>query len=340
MQTLIMQPLINELIEQRNLTFEQSSEFFNLVMTGQVSEIELSAALIALKIKGETDSEIAGAAKAMRDNAVSFNNPCSVSFDSCGTGGDGANSINVSTTAALVAASMGVNMVKHGNRSVSSQSGSSDLLNALGININMSVAQAEQCLAATRFTFLFAPLYHAGVKHAMPVRTTLKTRTLFNILGPLANPAKPSHQLLGVYTPSLLRPMAQTLKLLGCKRAMVIHGAGTDEIALHGTTQVAELRNGEIHEYSLTPSDFGLDNFALSAIEGAEPEYNAAASLAILQGEGAPAHNAAIAANVAAMLVMQGDYNSFIEATSAVLEHLKKGLAFKHLQQIIEVSNG
>lgn len=335
-----MQPLINLLIDQHHLTFEQSSEFFNLVMTGQVSEIELAAALTALKIKGETDNEIAGAAKAMRDNAVTFTNPNAISFDSCGTGGDGANSINVSTTAAIVAASMGINMVKHGNRSVSSKSGSSDLLNALGININMSVAQAENCLAKTHFTFLFAPLYHAGVKHAMPVRTALKTRTLFNILGPLANPAKPSHQLLGVYTPELLRPMAQTLKLLGCERVMVVHGAGTDEIALHGETQVAELKDGEITEYTLQPQDFGLDNYALSDIEGGEPEYNAAASLAILKGEGKPAHNAAIAANVAAVLVMQGDYNNFKDATQAVQSHLASGAAFSHLSRIIEVSHG
>ena len=335
-----MQPLINKLIEQQNLSFEQSSEFFNLVMTGKVSEIELAAALIALKIKGETDEEIAGAAKAMRDNAVAFNNPSDISFDSCGTGGDGANSINVSTTAAIVAASMGINMVKHGNRSVSSKSGSSDLLNALGININMSVEQAENCLAQTHFTFLFAPLYHAGVKYAMPVRTTLKTRTLFNILGPLANPAQPSHQLLGVYTPELLKPMAQTLKLLGCERVMVVHGAGTDEIALHGETQVVELNKGEISEYTLAPSDFGLDNFALADIEGDEPEYNAAASLAILKGEGSSAHNAAIAANVAAVLVMKNEYDNFKDAASAVLAHLESGNAFTHLQRIVEVSHG
>ena len=335
-----MQPLINQLIEQQNLSLEQSSEFFNLVMTGKVSEIELAAALTALKIKGETDEEIAGAAKAMRDNAVPFSNPSDISFDSCGTGGDGANSINVSTTAAIVAASMGVNMVKHGNRSVSSKSGSSDLLNALGININMSVEQAEKCLAKTHFTFLFAPLYHAGVKYAMPVRTTLKTRTLFNILGPLANPATPSHQLLGVYTPELLRPMAQTLKLLGCQRVMVVHGSGTDEIALHGTTQVVELKDGEISEYTLTPSDFGLDNYSLSDIEGGEPKYNADASLAILKGEGTSAHNAAIAANVAAMLVMKGDYQNLKEATNAVLAHLESGDAYIHLNRIIEVSNG
>lgn len=335
-----MQPLINLLIEQQDLSFAQSSEFFNLVMTGQVSEIELAAALTALKIKGETDNEIAGAAKAMRDNAVKFQNPKTVSFDSCGTGGDGANSINVSTTAAIVAASMGISMVKHGNRSVSSKSGSSDLLTALGININMTVEQAEQCLDATNFTFLFAPLYHAGVKYAMPVRTTLKTRTLFNILGPLANPAKPSHQLLGVYTPTLLRPMAQTLKLLGCERVMVVHGAGTDEIALHGETQVAELKDGEVKEYTLTPSDFGLESYPLAEIEGGEPEYNAQASLAILKGQGKPAHNAAIAANVGAMLVMQGSYANFKDATKAVLEHLSNGSAFAHLARIIEVSNG
>ncbi len=335
-----MNPIISKLIDQTSLDFDEAHAFFNHVMRGEINEIELSAALVALKIKGETTNEIAGAASAMRENATVFNNPCDVSVDSCGTGGDGANTINVSTTAALVCASMGVNMVKHGNRSVSSNSGSSDLLSALGININMSVAAAENCLAQTHFTFLFAPLYHSGVKHAMPVRTTLKTRTLFNILGPLANPAKPTTQLLGVYDKALCRPMAETLQKLGCQRAMVVHGAGTDEIALHGDTHVVEVNGQDIREYTLTPADFALNEYPLSDIAGQGPEQNADAAIAILQGTGAPAHNAAIVANVAAVLYLTGRFDNLKDAATAVQEHLASGQAYTHLAKIVEVSNG
>ncbi|ESP92038.1 anthranilate phosphoribosyltransferase [Pseudoalteromonas luteoviolacea] len=331
---------LNQLIDQHSLSFEQATELFGQVMQGQLSEIELTAALIALKIKGETASEIAGAAKAMRDHAVAFDNRGLYCADSCGTGGDGTNTINVSTTAAIVAAACGIPMVKHGNRSVSSKSGSADLLRTLGINLEMSPEQGANCLEKTNFAFLFAPLYHSGVKHAMPVRTKLKTRTLFNILGPLANPAKPQLQLLGVYDPSLCRPMAETLKMLGTERAMVVHGAGCDEIALHGTTLVTELNNGEITEYALTPADFGLDNYSLEEIAGDTPEYNAQAIRDILDGKGKAAHNAAIAANVSALLVMSGKVDNLKEGTKYVLDILASGKCAQTLKAIAEVSHG
>lgn len=331
---------LNLLLEQQDLTFEQANSFFDLVMQGEVSEIELTAALIALKIKKETAQEIAGAAKAMRDHATKFNAHNLVCADSCGTGGDGSNTINVSTTAAIVAAACGINLVKHGNRSVSSKSGSADLLRTLGINIEMTPEQASICLKETGFTFLFAPLYHLGVKHAMPVRTTLKTRTIFNILGPLTNPAAPQVQLLGVYDKSLCRPMAETLKTLGTERAMIVHGEGTDEIALHGTTHVAELVDGEIKEYTLTVEDFGVEHYSLDQIAGDTPEYNAKASIEILNGTGPDAHNAAIAVNVAALLVMHNLAADFKAATQQVLTVLKSGQAADKLKEIVEVSNG
>lgn len=328
------------LLDKQSLNFSQANDLFNQIMLGKMSEIELTAALIALKLKGETADEIAGAAQSMRTNAVSFDNQGLLCSDSCGTGGDGANTINVSTTAAIVAAACGINMVKHGNRSVSSKSGSADLLHTLGINLEMSPAKASHCLANTGFTFLFAPHYHQGVKHAMPVRGALKTRTIFNILGPLANPATPQTQLLGVYDPALCIPMAETLRTLGTKRAMIVHGSGTDEIALHGTTEVAELRDGEITHYTLSPADFGLENYSLEQIAGDTPEYNAKASLAILNGEGPEAHNAAIAANVAALLVMNDKANNLKEAAQQVLGILASKVAAKKLAEIVEVSNG
>lgn len=334
------QTQLNQLLAKQDLSFSQATALFDAIMNGQLNDIELTAALIALKLKGETSDEIAGAAASMRANAVPFQTNKTLLADSCGTGGDGSNTINISTTAAIVAAAAGINMVKHGNRSVSSNSGSADLLKALGINIDMSPEQAAHCLDNTGFTFLFAPHYHSGVRHAMGVRTALKSRTIFNILGPLANPAAPEVQLLGVYDPSLCLPMAETLKTLGTKRAMVVHGAGTDEIALHGTTKVVELNNGELSEYTLTASDFGLANYSLEQLAGQGPEYNAKASLAILQGQGEMAHNAAIIANVAALLYLTDKAGDLKAAADQVSELLASGKAMDTLNAIIEVSHG
>jgi len=334
------QTQLNQLLAKQDLSFSQATALFDAIMNGQLNDIELTAALIALKLKGETSDEIAGAAASMRANAVPFQTSKTLLADSCGTGGDGSNTINISTTAAIVAAAAGINMVKHGNRSVSSNSGSADLLKALGINIDMSPEQAAHCLDKTGFTFLFAPHYHSGVRHAMGVRTALKSRTIFNILGPLANPAAPEVQLLGVYDPSLCLPMAETLKTLGTKRAMVVHGAGTDEIALHGTTKVVELNNGELSEYTLTASDFGLANYSLEQLAGQGPEYNAKASLAILQGQGEMAHNAAIIANVAALLYLTDKAGDLKAAADQVSNLLASGKAMDTLNAIIEVSHG
>ncbi|KJY99661.1 anthranilate phosphoribosyltransferase [Pseudoalteromonas ruthenica] len=332
--------VMNKLYQQQDLTFAESQQLFDSVMRGDIDDITLSAMLTALKIKGECADEIAGAAAAMRANAQPFNTSAQHLVDACGTGGDGANTINISTTAALVAAACGINMVKHGNRSVSSNSGSSDLLQSLGINIDMSPEQAAAMLEQTGFAFLFAPLYHQGVKHAMAVRTTLKTRTLFNILGPLANPAAPDYQLLGVYDPALCLPMAKTLQTLGCKRAMVVHGAGTDEIALHGETQVVELNQEQLHEYTLNPSDFGLANYSLAQLSGQGPDYNANATRAILSGQGEPAHTSAVVINVAALLVLTGKAANFKEASAQVQDVLQSQQAQRTLDTIIEVSHG
>lgn len=338
--SLNVQHAIEHVIAKQSLSYAQAKTLFDQIMQGNMSDIELSALLISLKMKGEISDEIAGAAASMRENAVAFITNKTQLADSCGTGGDGSNTINISTTAAIVAAAAGVNMVKHGNRSVSSNSGSADLLKALGINIDMTPTQAAKCLEHTNFTFLFAPHYHSGVRHAMNVRTTLKTRTIFNILGPLANPAAPDVQLLGVYDESLCLPMAQTLHTLGTKRAMIVHGSGTDEIALHGPTQVVELDNGKITQYTLNPSDFDLANYSLEQLAGEGPQYNANASLAILQGIGSEAHNAAIIVNVAALLYLTGQAQSLKQGAQITQSLLRSGKAMDTLNAIIEVSHG
>nr|WP_086939584.1 anthranilate phosphoribosyltransferase [Thaumasiovibrio occultus] len=299
--------LTEKLYQQETLTEAQSQQLFDAIIKGDVDPIVLSAALTALKIKGEEPSEIAGAAKALLDNANDFPSPDYDFADIVGTGGDGANTINISTTAAFVAAACGLKVAKHGNRGVSSKSGSSDLLDKFGIDLAMPAETAREALDELGVCFLFAPQYHGGVRHAMPVRQTLKTRTIFNVLGPLINPARPNIELMGVYDEALVRPIAETMVAMGMKRAAVVHGSGLDEVAIHGETKVAEIRDGQIEEYTLTPADFGVNTYPLEAIKGGEPEENRAIVTAILNGQGTDAQQSAVAINVALLMRLFGE---------------------------------
>lgn len=334
------QPYLQQLLAGESLSQQQSETFFAAVARGEVEAVLLSAVLIALKLKGETADEVAGAALAFRQAATPFPAQDFACIDCCGTGGDGSNTINISTTAALVAPEFGLKVAKHGNRSVSSQSGSADLLEQLGVNIQQAPATAALALQQAGVSFLFAPVYHPGIRHAMPVRTALKTRTLFNLLGPLLNPVAPKFQLLGVYDPALCDLMAQALLQLGVKRAWVVHGAGCDEIALHGVTQVTEVRDGQLHRFCLTATDFGLPAIALSELAGGTPADNAAASRAVLAGTAPFAHLAAIAANVAAMRKICGQGEDLAFLTQQVLSHLQQQGAAAALATLQEISHG
>ncbi len=340
MTTTSLQTLVQQVLSGNSLSCEQSRQFFGAVVQGQADPLLLTALLVALKMRGETAEEIAGAALALRDAATPFPSREHSAIDCCGTGGDGSNTINISTTAAIVAAAMGLTVAKHGNRSVSSQSGSADLFEQLGLDIQMSPQQAANLLSNSGCAFLFAPLYHAGIRHAMPVRNTLKTRTLFNLLGPLLNPAQPDFQLLGVYDASLCRVMAEALQQLGITRAWVVHGSGCDEIALHGPTTVVEIAHGQLREFTLTAADFGLPAQPLQAVAGGNPQQNAAATLAILQGKGATAHKHAVAANVAAMLKICGKGEDLAANTAAVLALLNTDQGYQTLQKMKEVRHG
>ena len=338
--TFAAQPYLHQLLSGESLSQQQSETFFSAVAQGEVEPVLLSAVLIALKLKGETADEIAGAALAFRKAATPFPQIDFASIDCCGTGGDGSNTINISTTAALVAPDFGLKVAKHGNRSVSSQSGSADLLEQLGVNIQQSPLTAATALRDAGVSFLFAPLYHSGIRHAMPVRTALKTRTLFNLLGPLLNPVAPKFQLLGVYDATLCDLMAQALLQLGVERAWVVHGAGCDEIALHGITQVTEVKDGQLRKFTLTAADFGLAPIELTELAGGKPAENAAASRAILQGTAPVAHLAAIAANVAAMRKIAGQGEDLAGLTQQVLQHLQQGKAGSALTLLQEISHG
>ncbi|PQJ55276.1 anthranilate phosphoribosyltransferase [Psychrosphaera saromensis] len=331
--------LIHNVIGGADLTSEQTHQLFTHIVTGELDPILLSSYLTALKIKGETVFEIAGAAKALSDNALAFPSHDFDTADNCGTGGDGTKTINISTMCAILAASCGVKMAKHGNRAVSSKSGSADVLSELGIKLDMTPEQAKTCLEQTNLTFLMAPVYHSGIRHAMPVRQMLQTRTIFNILGPLINPASAAVQVLGVYDPELCRPIAESLKLLGKKAAWVVHGSGMDEIALHGKTKIVQLLNGEITEFEMTPEDVGLKSFPLEALTGGTPKQNAENIHQVLSGNGTQAHTFAVALNTAPVLFLYGLCDSFEQALETALAAIKSGQAIQTLENFVALSN-
>ena len=327
----------NQLLEQlyngHSLSTSESTALFNAVIQGELSNEQIAAMLIALKVRGANTEEITGAVAASLQNAKAFPHPNYSFADIVGTGGDGQNTINISTASAIVAASMGAKVAKHGNRSVSSKSGASDVLTALGVNVNVTPEQARQALDEIGVCFLFAQQYHSGFRHVAPVRATLKTRTIFNILGPLINPARPTYHLLGVYASELVKTYAETSVALGHQHSFVVHGSGLDEVALHGETQVAEIKNGKIEYFTLTPEDFGLKTQSLESLRGGEPQENAQMLTALLQGKGKSEHANAVAANTALLLKLFG-HDDLKQNVQNVLAHLASGKAFETLQKL------
>ena len=310
--------LLEQLYNGKTLNKEESAVIFNAIMQGKLNNEQIAAMLIALKVRGATIDELSGAVSASLQNAKSFPRSDYPFADIVGTGGDGQNTINISTASAIVAASMGAKVAKHGNRSVSSKSGASDVLTALGVNVNVTPEQARQALDDIGVCFLFAQQYHSGFKHVAPVRAALKTRTLFNILGPLINPARPTYHLLGVYAPELVKTYAETAVALGHQHTFVVHGAGLDEVAVH---------------FTLTPEDFGLKTQSLESLRGGEPQENAQYLTALLQGKGKAEHANAVAANVALLLQLFG-HDDLKQNVQNVLAHLASGKAFDTLQHL------
>ncbi len=335
-----MHELLAQLYQGQSLTAKQSQSLFEQVMTGEMDPIVLSSALTAMKMRGETPEEISGAATAMLAHAKPFPRPDYEFTDIVGTGGDGLGTINISTASAFVAAACGVKVCKHGSRSVSSKSGASDLLSAFGININKSPEVARQCLDELGVCFIFAPQYHAGMRFAAQVRQALKTRTIFNVLGPLVNPARPSTELNGVYDPSLLVPIAKAHHQLGLKRVLVVHGSGLDEVAIHGETQIAELKDGDITQYSLKPADFGVQEYPLDVILGGEPEVNRQIIEKILQGKGTAGQQAAVAVNVGALLVLNDKADSFKQGTEMAIAAMESGKPLELVHALAAKSQG
>jgi anthranilate phosphoribosyltransferase len=297
---------IGRLIEQQDLTEEEAAQAMRQIMEGNATPAQIGAFLTALHIKGETIDEITGCARIMREKATRIRAPYPNLIDTCGTGGDGSQSFNISTTAAFVVAGAGVPVAKHGNRAMSSRCGSADLLQALGVAIELSPERAEACLAEVGMTFLFAPLFHSAMKYALGPRREIGVRTIFNILGPLTNPAGAKQQILGVSRKELTEPMARVLGNLGSTRAFVVHGAdGLDEITTTGETHITTLDAGKISSYTISPEQFGLRRTPMGAFVGGDAQDNAAISLAVLEGKQGP-HRDVVLLNAAAALAVAG----------------------------------
>lgn len=328
------------LLSGEDLTSDQSEHLFERLVLGKLEPAEIAGMLIALRMKGETADEMIGAARALSAAATPFDRPDYLFADCCGTGGDGSGTINVSTAAAFAAAAAGLPVVKHGNRSVSSQCGSADVLEALGARIDVSPQRSRTILDDSGFCFLFAPAYHPGMKHAAIVRRQLSVRTVMNLLGPCVNPARPKVQLLGVADPRMLRRIGATLNAMGVEQAMIVHGSGVDEVALHADTRALLLRDGEMEEVTLSPEDAGLQRAPLSSVTGGDPQENAARLRALLDGTGHREERDVVALNAGALLLTAGRADDFRSAVAIAADALASGAAGAVLDRYIEASNG
>src|SRR5918996_5381271 len=295
---------IERVVNRVNLSEPDTIDVMNEIMTGEATPLQVASFLTALRMKGETVDEITGAARVMREKARRVMVGSKTVLDTCGTGGDQKGTFNISTTSAFVLAGAGVNVAKHGNRSVSSQSGSADVLSALGVKVDAPKERVEQCIEKIGIGFLFAPLLHEAMKYAVQPRRDIGIRTIFNLLGPLTNPAMATFQLIGLYSGELVGIIAHVLKNLGSVRAMVVHGLeGLDEISLCGPTKVAELRSGAVKDYVIEPEQFGLKRCRLEELPGGSPSQSAVVVRGVLDGKPGPARDVVLLNSGAALYI-------------------------------------
>lgn len=329
--------MVKKLLEKKNLDPTEMEYCMEKIMSGEVPEVQMAAFLTALKIKGETVEEIASAARIMREKAEKVELDGDT-LDTCGTGGDGTGTFNVSTGVAIIAASAGVRVAKHGNRSATSLCGCADVLEELGVNINQTPDQVKSCVESANIGFMFAPLYHRSMRFVANTRKQLGFRTIFNILGPLSNPAGAAYQVLGVFHPSLVEMMAMVLNRLGTRRAMVVHGSdGMDEISMTGPTKVSEIRDGRMESYTLNPKDYGFGTCSLADLKGGRREENAAILRGLLKGDRGPKRDMLLL-NAGAALYVAGRAGSIGEGIGIAAEAIDSGMALDVLDRFVRVS--
>ena len=338
----MIEKAIVKIVDKQDLTYDEAYEVISEIMAGKTSATQNAAFLAALSTKStkaETIEEIAGCAAAMRDSATKFENDDDL-LEIVGTGGDNAHSFNISTTSAMVIASSGIKVAKHGNRAASSLCGTADCLEALGVNIQQDVAKCREMLDETNFCFFFAQKYHTSMKYVGPIRKELGIRTVFNILGPLTNPSSPKRFVLGVYDRSLVEPLAQVLMNLGVKRGMVVFGTDKlDEVSVAAPTHICEFKEGWFKSYDVEPSQFGLAGGTHEDIKGGTPQENAQITRAILRGEEKGAKRDAVLLNAGAALCVGGKAETFADGVKLAAELIDSGKAYETLEKVIEVSN-
>lgn len=332
--------ILNKIVTGKSLNEEEAYETMNEIMQGITTPAQIASFLTALRVKGETVEEITGCARAMRENAVSLKKTYPLAVDTCGTGGDSKGTFNISTVAAFVVAGTGIMVAKHGNRGVSSKSGSADVLEALRININLTPSQVEECLQKLGIAFFFAPVFHPAMKHAIGPRREIGFRTIFNLLGPLTNPAGVKRQILGVYDPDITELIAGVLKRLGAQNAMVVCGeGGIDEISITGFTKITQIKNREITTYYIKPEDLGLCRYELKDIKGGDAKVNAEITLNILKGKDGP-QRLIVIVNTAAALIVGGIAKDMRDGIKIAAETIDSGAALKKLEDLRKYTMG
>ena len=333
-----LKPYLAKAASGAALGADEAREAFDIMMSGEATPSQIGGFLMALRVRGETVDEILGAVTTMRSKMLPVEAPQGA-IDIVGTGGDGTHTYNISTLASIIVAGTGVHVAKHGNRAQSSKSGTADALSALGVKLDISPELTARCIGEAGIGFMFAQAHHTAMRFVGPSRVELGTRTIFNLLGPLSNPAGVKHQLLGVFAPQWLRPIAEVLKQLGSNTVWVVHGSGLDEITLTGKTDVVALEDGKIREFTLEPNDFGLPPCALDDIRGGDGVHNASALRAVLEGAENAYRNVSVA-NAAAALVVAGKAKDIGEGVALASKSLSSGAARDALDRLIAVSNG
>ena len=331
-------PLLGKLADGATLSEDDADSFFSACLRGEPTPAQIAAAVTAMRLRGETVGEITACARALRREAMALDHPYDV-IDVCGTGGDGAHTLNISTAVAFVAAGGGLKVAKHGTRAVSSKSGSSDVLEALGVDLAADPTRQRQALDQAGICFLYAPAHNGAMRHVMPIRQELGFRTVFNLLGPLSNPAGAKRQVLGVFDSRWVEPLARVLGALGAKRAWVVHGEGLDEITTAGATQVAEWREGQVRLFTITPEAVGLPRAALADLRGGDPEHNANRLRAMLAGEPG-AYRDVVLINAAAAFLVADKVETLREGLDLAAASLDSGAAAEALATLIAVSHG